>query len=383
MPEYRITEPVAFADAFARQDESAVHSQAASLLVLGAQLGPGAVGRAARAAVRGATGREADVLLPREDFEALAIPALEPTGERLQRRRVRGRLAEDLSLAPDEIRERLGVEQLAELAMRLGRQPTVGAAATLFEASLLQPSELVQVSAAIGYLQIAAEPPELVEVLLAGTRNEDELVRDLSAVGLARFSPDHGRLTELQRARSTAGKDERFETSLLVHGTFARSASWWQPGGDFHTYLAGQVRPDLYGNADRFDWSGGYSDAARALGAQDLASWVAYRGHDGLDLFTHSHGGSVAMLATHLGLNVGQLVLLSCPARPLQYLPDFGRVNEVVSIRVHLDLVILIDSGGQRFEHPQIEEHVLPLWFRHSATHDAEVWQEENVPALL
>ncbi len=381
MPDYPMIEPVPFAEAFARQDESAVHSQAASLLLLGAQLGAGAAGRATRAAVKGAG--TPDEILPLEDIEALRVPALEPTAERLRRRQVRGGLSRELSLGGDELREGLGVEQVAELAARLDRLPTVGAAAALFEAGLAQPDELVRVGAAIGYLRIAAEPRGLIRVLVDGTRSEDELVRDLSAVGLARFSPEHRRLAELKRARPGPGTDEVFETSLLVHGTFARSYSWWQPGGDFHTYLRTQVRTDLYAAADRFEWSGGYSDAARALGAQDLAAWVAYRGHDGLDLFTHSHGGSVAMLATHLGLSVGQLVLLSCPARPLEYLPDFGRVSEVVSIRVHLDLVILIDGGGQRFRHPQIEEHVLPLWFRHSATHDPDVWQAQNVPALL
>ncbi|MGH9464291.1 MAG: hypothetical protein ACRD0X_01510 [Thermoanaerobaculia bacterium] len=381
MPEYRAIEPVSFTEAFARQDESAVHSQAASLLVLGAQLGPGAHSRATRAAVKGA--RRPEGLLPAEDIDVLRLPALRPTGKRFRRRQVRSRLSEELNLAPDELRERFGVEQLPELAARLDREPTVRSAATLFEASLLHPTELVRVSAAIGYLRLAADPLELVDVLVEGTRSGDELVRELAGVALARFSPDHLRLAELQAAGGAAGRNEISHTGLLVHGTFARSHGWWQPGGDFHTYLGAQVRPDLYANADRFDWSGGYSNAARALGAQDLASWVAYRGLDGLDLFTHSHGGSVAMLATQLGLGVGQLVLLSCPARPLEYLPDFGRVNEVVSIRVHLDLVILIDGGRQRFRHPQIEEHVLPLWFRHSATHDARVWQDEDVPALL
>jgi hypothetical protein len=55
----------------------------------------------------------------------------------------------------------------------------------------------------------------------------------------------------------------------------------------------------------------------------------------------------------------------------------------VVSIRVHLDLVILVDGGGQRFNPPQIEEHVLPIWFDHSATHDPANWQQYNVPAFL
>lgn len=58
-------------------------------------------------------------------------------------------------------------------------------------------------------------------------------------------------------------------------------------------------------------------------------------------------------------------------------------MTKVVSIRVCLDLVILADGGGQRFNDPRIEENVLPLWFDHSRTHDPGTWQEHNVPALL
>jgi hypothetical protein len=102
------------------------------------------------------------------------------------------------------------------------------------------------------------------------------------------------------------------------------------------------------------------------------------------DLFAHSHGGSVAMLASkHHGLALGELVLLSCPVHAHKYMPDFNSVTKVVSIRVHLDLVILADRGGQKFQHPQIHENVLPLWFDHSATHSPSVWQAHHVPAKL
>lgn len=143
------------------------------------------------------------------------------------------------------------------------------------------------------------------------------------------------------------------------------------------------MRPDLYSAADRFEWSGGYSDAARALAARDLWDWVRTRGLQGLDLFTHSHGGNAAMLATQNGLEIGQLVLLSCPVHAPKYFPDFNRVRDVVSVRVRLDLVILVDRGGQRFRHPRIRENVLALWFRHSDTHVPEVWRRHDVPGML
>jgi len=79
----------------------------------------------------------------------------------------------------------------------------------------------------------------------------------------------------------------------------------------------------------------------------------------GLDLYTHSHGGSVAMLANQAGTDVGQMVLLSCPVHWPKYSPDFNHTQKIVSVRVHLDLVILADGGGQRFEDPRIAENVL------------------------
>lgn len=63
-----------------------------------------------------------------------------------------------------------------------------------------------------------------------------------------------------------------------------------------------------------------------------------------------------------------------------KYLPDFTRVKTpVYSVRVRLDLVILADRGGQRFNHPEIKEIVLPIWFDHGASHDPRVWQDHGV----
>ncbi len=175
---------------------------------------------------------------------------------------------------------------------------------------------------------------------------------------------------------------------MIVHGTWARGNSWWQPGGDFHTYVSTQVpttkySAPLYSQPDRFEWSGGWSDAARAVGAQDLVAWVQNHTLNDLDLFTHSHGGSISMLASHQGIDIGKLILLSCPVHWPKYCPDFAHVQTVISIRVHFDLVIFADGGGQRFRDPRIQENVLPIWFDHSATHDPAVWQRYAVSNLL
>lgn len=104
---------------------------------------------------------------------------------------------------------------------------------------------------------------------------------------------------------------------------------------------------------------------------------------DGGGLFTHSHGGSAAMLATQAGMNVGEMVLLSCPVHAHKYYPDFRHAKRIVSIRMRMDLVILADRGGQRFQDPRIEENVLPVWFNHSASHDPKVWHDHDVPRMI
>jgi len=145
------------------------------------------------------------------------------------------------------------------------------------------------------------------------------------------------------------------------------------------------VRRDLYNQSDRFAWSGGYSYDARSLGANDLVKWVDLHREQGLDLFTHSHGGNVAMLASNRGLRLGKLVLLSCPVQFRKYQPNFGQVTKLVSIRVRLDLVILADRCGQKFKDSRIRENVLPIWFDHTATHNPEVWKNSTygIPAML
>jgi hypothetical protein len=89
------------------------------------------------------------------------------------------------------------------------------------------------------------------------------------------------------------------------------------------------------------------------------------------------------MLASQQGLEIGKLIFLSCPVHRHKYAPDFDQVQDVVSIRVRLDLVILADGGGQRFRDARIREAVLPLWFNHSASHDPEVWRRHDVPNRL
>jgi hypothetical protein len=386
MPPKKVEKPVPGPEAFRKTSDAAVQSQAAILLMLGRQIRGDDQTLLARAA---STGKPAalEATAP-EDVSEFPIPALRPTSERVGLRRVSTNLAERFGssfakASISAIDEKALKRPLSQIAEQLYEEPTTETAAQLLEASLRSPNELVRVSAAASYFDVTTRPQRLIKILADGTRSQDRLVRDVAATALARVAPEHTSLRALTKSKPTKTKKKPSHTSLLVHGTFARSASWWQPGGDFHSFILANVRPDLYSAADRFDWSGGYSDAARAIGATELRDWVAAHGLGGLDLFGHSHGANIAMLATQSGLTIGTLVLLSCPVHIPKYIADFTRVTRCVSLHVRMDLVVLADRGGQRFNHPNIEEHVLPIWFDHFATHDPAVWKKHRVKDML
>lgn len=389
----RTYRPIAGRAAFRDVEEpSHVLSQAATLLLIGAHLRGDTVAVRARAEASGKllhpVARRRFQAIPPSDLNQLGFPRLPAGAPRLQPealQRVAGvRFASAPAPTPSRGEARTATATLRRAANMFYRDANHETAGALVEVTLRHPRELVRVAAAASYFLVAADPSRAIAILARGVLSRDPLTRDVAATALARVEPRHPVLAPLLEARPRRSTRRRSRTSLLVHGTWARTAAWWQPpNGNFWQYLHANVDPNLYGAQDRFDWSGGYSVAARALGGARLNTWVQQHNLAGLDLFAHSHGGSVSMVASQAGTPVGRMILLSCPVHWPQYMPAFNHVNRVISIRVHLDLVILADGGGQRFYDPRIEEHVLPLWFDHSLSHDPATWQQYNVPAWL
>ena len=363
MPYRAVTKPIPFPRAFGATSDAAILSQAAILLLME----PGLRRNRAMLAQYQSARR------------TLRVPSVSAAGRRVKVEEVESQLR----LGPlGSERQSLPATRFRRLASAFGTKPNLVAAASLMEACLRHPHPLVRSAAAISYFGLTSEPSRLIGILEDCTRSEDELVRAVAATGLARLAPESPRLLELRKAPPRRRRGSSAHTSLLVHGTWAANEQWWKPGGGFHSYLLNGIRPDLYANADAFSWSGAYSEAARAIAAMELQAWLAAHAIQNPYLLTHSHGGSVAMLATQNGLDTGPLVLLSCPVHPI-YMPDFSRTGPVVSIRVKLDLVILADGGGQKFSDPRIREKILPIWFDHSATHDPVVWQRYNLPSVI
>jgi len=334
MPERFVKKPVPGARAFTQKSRAAVLSRAAQLLLLGMDLrGDSAASHARPRRGPRKRGTRKGRAMPRDDREVLECPEIQPAGERYARAEVQGTRGELRGLSARSTSERR--RRVAQVAQTFHQAPSPLTAAQLLEACLSDPNELTRVAAASAYFDLTTEPRDLLAILAQGTYSRDRLTAEVALTALAQVAPKHPRLLGLIRRRVRKRRRRPAHTSLLVHGTWARTADWWQPGGDFHEYmLKTPVRADLYTQSDRFEWFGGYSDAARNLGGADLADWLAAKSAQGADLFAHSHGGSVAMLASHdARLTINELVLLACPVHVPKYLPNFSRVSKVVSIR--------------------------------------------------
>jgi hypothetical protein len=368
MVEYREVTPVPGPDAFLATGRDARLSQAAVVLTAGA-----------------AVGGE----LYRVDEPGAVLPAdLGPLARRQPVPVERAVAPLDLDL-PTHLGTpslRLPPETSAQLARQLVDQPDAVTAAALVEANLHSDSELVRTAAAVAALDTTGRRDDVVDRLVAGARGRDQLTRDLGRVGLARVDPQHEALRHLagREARLTR-RDRPSHTAVLTHGTFSARTVWWRPGGDFYEYLDG-LQPPLRMHDPSFQWTGYYTNAARQLAARRLVEWVPDQGLQRPDFFAHSHGGTVANLATVDGLDLDRLVLLSWPVHT-QWFPDFTRVQRIVDVRVHMDLVIIADRGGQTFTPPPqyrqtVQSHVNG-WFDHGATHDPGYWERYDLPAAL
>lgn len=383
------TAPPKGPEAFTNDSDVYAQAQAAILLGMAVQLRGDQLKEDARAS---AVGEEAPVLESVPGAEAedeFPLPQLRPSAER-----VPFESSQDITESVAAISvESAGAEPQARtaLAERAFGDPTPENAAALIHASLFHPDPLVRVAAAAAALPVTTEIETAMNVLREGTQSDDELVREVAATALARYAPEDDALRAVRGPNeSPALEGVELEAPMgpariIIHGTWATNNAWWQPGGDFYEFIKAGTWPDVYGAADRYRWSGGYSDHARALGGKQLAAWAQTHGGNGLSLLAHSHGASVAMLATWdpSGITFDKLRFLSSPVHPAKYKVNFARVGSVSCVRVKFDLVLLADGSGSRFTDPRYDDQTLPIWFNHSATHDPAVWTKHGVAAKL
>ena len=270
-------------------------------------------------------------------------------------------------------------QQMTKVAREVYRRPSIEAAAALFEAAMTSPHPLVAVAGAAGARETTRLRPRIRDTLEKAAKSRDRLVSRLALAAISHIGP-MGPIADKKVIKQPKSRKRRREsnTAVVTHGTFAANGSWYRPGGDFYDALR-KKRPDLDVHDRSFRWTGAYSDKARRADAELLRQWVADQGLGSPDFFAHSHGGTVAHLATKKGVQFDRLVLMGWPVHRKWY-PDFSRVKRIVDIRVRLDLVVLLDGGAQRFRSKdfKIEEH-RHGWFDHSSTHESAYWDDHGL----
>ncbi|MGR3416389.1 hypothetical protein, partial [Paracoccus sp. (in: a-proteobacteria)] len=252
--------------------------------------------------------------------------------------------------------------------------------------ALGHPGASERAAAAISLLDMVSDPALPIATLAEVVEEDaDPLAVRMARTALARLGrlpapAGQGRSATPPSAPAAAAPD-----ALIVHGThFARvgtpHSDWWQPSGLFHDYILRNHCPGLYAAPDFFSWSGGWSDHARHAGARHLSAWILARGLSRPDILAHSHGGSVAMHGSSLGLRLNRLVLMSCPVHRGHYAPDPSRIAAVTSYQIHMDFVVLADRGAFRFRLPHVHDRYLGRWFwSHGDSHDPALWQAEGL----
>lgn len=267
-----------------------------------------------------------------------------------------------------------------DLVNKIYHQPSADSVADLILLGINDSNEFISVASAISFVDIfdniALAVSRLIQII---DEHFDELAGVIAQTALMRLGVQHF-MSSLGDGRSEATGAPRSST-LLIHGSNfgfvgSKIGDWWKPGGNFHSYIKTNHCHNLYSKPDFYTWSGGWSDHARQLAAVDLRDWANKRKLGKIDILAHSHGGNVVMWATQLGLEINNLILLSCPEHLNYYQPEFSRVANVVSYQIQLDWVILADGGGIYFNDPRIDDRVQNKWFRqHTDTHDPAFWQ--------
>ena len=281
----------------------------------------------------------------------------------------------ELEQDPESVLE----HQMMKVAREVYRRPSAEAAAALFEAAMASPHPLVAVAGAAGARETTRLRPKIRETLQKAIRSKDRLVSRLALAAISHIGPMESiadkKVIKQPKSRKRRRKSN---TAVIAHGTFAANGSWYRPGGDFYDALKSN-RPDLDLHDRSFKWTGAYSDRARRADARLLKQWISDQGLGRPDFIAHSHGGTIANLATRLGVQFDRLVLMGWPVHD-KWFPEFSNVNRIIDVRVRLDLVVMLDRGGQRFRtrNFEIEEH-RQGWFDHSSTHDPAYWDDHGL----
>ena len=290
--------------------------------------------------------------------------------------------------------------QAKEALRRGGRESVHQVAVRQLAVAMLDKQPIPRACAAYAYWQSTGTTRTVIPILARSLESEDEEERSVAAHALVKVNPRHvaslvgpkeddlpASLVGPRSVGAMAAATSPSAMTVIIHGTFARHHDWYQPGGNFHTYIRNNVYADVYGGADFFFWSGRWSHPARVNAARKLVAWCALHPARSLRLISHSHGANVANLATAMGLRTGTLIHMSPPVHN-RYMPNMTNVSCQTFFNVHptIDLVVFIDGGVQTYQNTPVagfEKWRKSASFGHSTSHEPARWQAKNIPQLV
>lgn len=147
---------------------------------------------------------------------------------------------------------------------------------------------------------------------------------------------------------------------VLVHGTWAATALWHQPGGEFYETLKTQLATTNIPLVD-FNWCGSLAHAQRKRGAIRLAELIkSYPKSTQFILVTHSHGGNVGILASQLLKTPKQITAfyaLGTPIEATNYYPNLQVIEQFYNLFSFGDLYQTVLGLHQRIFPPNRQIH--------------------------
>ncbi len=195
--------------------------------------------------------------------------------------------------------------------------------------------------------------------------------------------------TSVKRRRGPGRLEVIDEITVIIHGTWASDGKWWRPRGNFFEYVKKDLgRSDVYGKSDQFKWSGKNRDSKRREAGKSLHKWLRSHPAREVNVFAHSHGANVAMLATHQDIKIDRLVMLSPPVRD-DYFAKWSNVKEAFNIQASFDPVVGIARGGQWFNPKGSSGRRIPVKEKkmstsgHSSSHEPDVWKKEKLSKFV
>jgi len=208
------------------------------------------------------------------------------------------------------------------------------------------------------YPGVRQDPDSALRDLIYDRLNSSVIDAIKKLIGGVKQPPDLAEGAQAPTAAFSNIKASSVYETVIVHGTWANSASWWREQSghqNFWAYIK-QYCSKLFGTGNEFGWSGINSNSDREQGARDFINWWStVSSLESLQVIAHSHGCNVVYLACAMEpkLHIANMVSLGCPARiwcppPIDTASGISRIHNIYS---RYDISQLLGSiGGRRGE---------------------------------